>query len=102
MEHFLAQLRAAIPGFNVRLGNIRKVLAGLLPASLEGTAQLVKREVLFDHGTMGGLKGMYSVSGVKFTTAIDVASQTLRMMGHARPACRTRRRWRAVTGLVRH
>lgn len=90
LEQFLAQLRAAIPGFNVRLGNVRKVLAGLLPAMTEGSVQLVKREVLLDHAKVGRLKGMYSVSGVKFTTAIDVASQTLRMMGHAeapRAAC---------------
>jgi glycerol-3-phosphate dehydrogenase len=85
IEDFLAQLRAAIPGFDARMGNVCRVFAGLLPATLEGSAQLVKREVLLDHATKGGLNGMYSVSGVKFTTALDVASQTLKMMGHAEP-----------------
>jgi glycerol-3-phosphate dehydrogenase len=38
---------------------------------------LAKREVLLDHGRNGGLAGLYSVSGVKFTTAPTVARALL-------------------------
>lgn len=85
LEHCLAQLRAAVPGLDLRLSNVRRVYAGLLPARVEGRTELVKKEVLRDHGKAGGLRGMYSVSGVKFTTANDVALQVLRLMGLATP-----------------
>jgi len=83
LENCLAQLRAAIPGFDVRLTNVQRVFAGLLPARAEGRAELVKREVLWDHGKAGGLRGLFSISGVKFTTANDVALQILHVMGLA-------------------
>jgi glycerol-3-phosphate dehydrogenase len=83
VEDCLAQLRAAIPGFDVRLSNVRRVFAGLLPSRAHGTADLARREVLRDHGRAGGLRGLYSVSGVKYTTASDVAIQVLRLMGFA-------------------
>jgi glycerol-3-phosphate dehydrogenase len=78
---FLAELNQAIPGLNARLGNVRRVFAGLLPAAVAGSNTLVKREVLVDHGKTGGLDRLYSVSGVKFTTAEDVARQILAMIG---------------------
>jgi len=81
IEDFLAQLREAMPGFEVRRPQVRRVFAGLLPAQTVDSAALVKREVLRDHGEAGGLRGLYSVVGVKYTTAVDVAVQTLRMMG---------------------
>jgi glycerol-3-phosphate dehydrogenase len=77
---FLAELNQAVPGLNARLGNVRRVFAGLLPAAVAGSNTLVKREVLVDHGKTGGPDRLYSVSGVKFTTAEDVARQTLAMM----------------------
>jgi glycerol-3-phosphate dehydrogenase len=36
------------------------------------------RDVVHDHGEAGGPRGLYSVSGVKFTTARRVAEKTLR------------------------
>ena len=80
---YLAQLNAAIPGLDARLGHVRRVFAGLLPAKASGSNELVKREVLLDHGRTGGLQRLYSVSGVKFTTADDVARQVLAMIGMA-------------------
>ncbi len=79
----LADLNQAIPGLNARPGNVRRVFAGLLPASVAGSSELAKREVFLDHGKAGGLARFYSVAGVKFTTAQDVARQMLRMMGVA-------------------
>ena len=81
IEQFLAELNQAIPGLNAGLGNVRRVFAGLLPATTAGSNILTKREVLLDHGKAGGLDRLYSVSGVKFTTANDVARQTMTMLG---------------------
>ena len=61
LEQFLAQLRAAIPGFNVQLETSAKYWPGCCQYWLQTSVQLVKREVLLDHATAGGLKGMYSV-----------------------------------------
>jgi glycerol-3-phosphate dehydrogenase len=44
----------------------------------DGGVQLAIREVVYDHGARGGPRGLYSVSGVKFTTARLVAAKTLR------------------------
>ena len=77
----LVELNQAIPGLNASLANVRRVFAGLLPATVAGGSTLVKREVLLDHGKAGGVKRLYSVSGVKFTTAQDVGHQMLAMIG---------------------
>jgi glycerol-3-phosphate dehydrogenase len=81
IEDFLAQLRAAIPGFDMRRVHVKRIFAGLLPARAADSAALVKREVLRDHGASGGLRGLYSIAGVKYTTAADVARQILLLMG---------------------
>lgn len=81
LEQFLGLLNAAIPGLDAGRGNIRRVLAGLLPVTDPGSTNLAKREVLLDHGSRGGLRRLYSVSGVKWTTANDVARQVLGMIG---------------------
>jgi glycerol-3-phosphate dehydrogenase len=81
LAQYLGLLNAAIPGLDAGLGNIRRVFAGLLPAAEVGSNELVKREVLLDHGKTGGLRGFYSISGVKFTTANDVACLVLSLIG---------------------
>jgi glycerol-3-phosphate dehydrogenase len=81
LEQFLKLLNAAIPGLDAGRGNIRRVFAGLLPVTDPGGTNLAKREVLLDHGRRGGLQRLYSVSGVKWTTANDVARQVLGMIG---------------------
>ena len=81
LEDYLRQLRAAIPGFDVRLEHVRRVFAGLLPARAADSAALVKREAIVDHGAVGGPRGFYSVSGVKYTTSGDVAAQVMAVLG---------------------
>jgi glycerol-3-phosphate dehydrogenase len=53
------------------------IYAGLLPATREGTADLAMHEIIHDHGARGGPDGLFSISGVKFTTARLVAEKTL-------------------------
>jgi glycerol-3-phosphate dehydrogenase len=80
LERFVADLNAAVPGLNVRLEQIVRVFAGLLPVTEDGTSNLSVRPTIWDHGRNGGLHGLVSVSGVKFTTARLVAEKTLSTM----------------------
>jgi glycerol-3-phosphate dehydrogenase len=81
IDAYLDMLNQAIPGLGAALRHVRRVFAGLLPAAAEGSAELQKRETLLDHARIGGLSGAYSVSGVKYTTANDVAGQVLDLIG---------------------
>ncbi|HEU4700624.1 MAG TPA: FAD-dependent oxidoreductase [Gemmatimonadales bacterium] len=75
---FLADLNAAVPDWGLRERDVVRVYAGLLPAATPGTDRLAARETIHDHARHGGPRGLYSVSGVKFTTARLVAEKTLR------------------------
>jgi glycerol-3-phosphate dehydrogenase len=44
----------------------------------EGGTNLTKRAVIYDHGSKGGPKGLYSISGIKFTTSRKEAERLLR------------------------
>ena len=57
--------------------DVIQVYAGLLPGRRPGSAELATQAVVHDHGLHGGPHGLYSVSGVKFTTARRVAEVTL-------------------------
>jgi glycerol-3-phosphate dehydrogenase len=76
---FLADLNNAVPNLSLTPSDIIHVHAGLLPAKKRGGAQLAVREAIVDHGKQGGPQGLYSVSGVKFTTARLVAEKTIRV-----------------------
>jgi glycerol-3-phosphate dehydrogenase len=80
LRTFLDNLNEAVPGFDLGLNDMLRVHAGLLPAAAPNTATLAVREVLYEHGAQGGPSGLFSVSGVKYTTARLVAEKTLRMI----------------------
>jgi len=79
IAEFIDDLNSAIPDLALTEAEVLRVFSGLLPAKVSGSNELAKREVLFDHGATGGLQGLYSISGVKFTTARLVAEKTLLM-----------------------
>lgn len=81
---FLAELSAAVPGWNVRRSEVLRIFQGRLPAEAEGSATPASRPVVHDHGRSGGPAGLFSVSGVKLTTARSVAERTLRKVLAAR------------------
>jgi glycerol-3-phosphate dehydrogenase len=77
VEDFLAALNAAVPGWNVRASEVLRVCHGWLPAEADGSAVPAERPVIHDHGSKGGPQGLFSVSGVKLTTARAVAETML-------------------------
>jgi glycerol-3-phosphate dehydrogenase len=74
---FLRELNAAVPGWDVRPEQVLQVCHGWLPAQADGSPVPASRPILHDHGAAGGPEGLFSVSGVKLTTARAVAEKTL-------------------------
>jgi glycerol-3-phosphate dehydrogenase len=77
---FLNELNVSIPGLDVSGADVLHVFSGFLPVTRPGGTTLTKREVIFDHGRNGGPQGLFSVAGIKFTTARKVAGKTLSMI----------------------
>jgi len=75
---FLDELNRSIPAARFERCEVLGVYSGNLPARREGSAELAVREVIRHHADVGGPAGLFSVSGVKFTTARLVAEKTLR------------------------
>lgn len=78
VNNFIDDLNRAIPKLNLKQDDILHIFSGLLPAQKQGTNKLAVREVILDHGENGGINGLYSISGVKFTTARLVAEKTIK------------------------
>ncbi|HYQ70557.1 MAG TPA: FAD-dependent oxidoreductase, partial [Gammaproteobacteria bacterium] len=77
LEQMLAQVNSALPGLQLRSGDMIRVFAGLLPGRGAQGQQLADRPCIIDHGRQGGVRNLFSVSGVKFTTARKVAETVL-------------------------
>lgn len=78
LESFVRDLNLVMPESNITMDSIEHVFWGLLPASEAGSTKLAKRAVIYDHASKGGLKGLYSISGIKFTTSRKEAERTIK------------------------
>jgi glycerol-3-phosphate dehydrogenase len=75
VEAFLAEVNVAYPPARLSPADVTLVYAGLQPrAQTRGDAQIAKHYRLVDHAA-DGLPGLFSVEGVKYTTARDVAEK---------------------------
>ncbi len=81
IETQLKEVNASLPKAEITRNDVHLVNWGLLPrrdtSSQNNQPQLAKQSVIYDHEKMTGIKGMISVSGVKFTTARAVAEKTI-------------------------
>jgi len=73
---FIDDLNDAVPELSVNEGEIEHVFSGILPATPSG--KLAGREVILDHGERQGPAGLFSVSGVKYTTSRRVADKAMK------------------------
>jgi len=78
VDEMIENINAAAPKLDLRRHQILRIHAGLLPATAAHTADLVTEPLIHEHGKHGGPAGLFSVSGVKYTTSRDVAEKTLR------------------------
>ena len=76
IDKFIDDMNSAIPGIDLKKKDILKIYAGILPASESG--KLSKRPATIDHSSHGGPAGLYSISGVNFTTSRLVADKTIK------------------------
>jgi glycerol-3-phosphate dehydrogenase len=81
IARFLNAVNAAAPALDLTRADVRHVFAGLLPTAAPGSASLTQRATIIDHGASGGHPGLFTVVGIKFTTARDTALKLLRAMG---------------------
>ncbi len=80
VQRYLDHLNHAVPGLELTTNDILHIYSGLLPVKKQGGNTLTVREVIKDHGANGGPSGLYTVSGIKFTTARKVAQKTLKII----------------------
>jgi glycerol-3-phosphate dehydrogenase len=75
---FLNEINEAYPRADLKLKDISRVYAGLLPAveNNSGGVQLARQHQIYDHQA-DGVDGLISVSGVKFTEARYVAERVV-------------------------
>ncbi len=76
IEKFISEMNSAIPGIKLTRKDILKIYAGILPATESG--KLSKRPATIDHSANEGPEGLFSISGVKFTTSRLVAENTIK------------------------
>ena len=86
VDEFLADLRDAIPGFRVTTDHVRRVMAGVLPAGRPNSAELSRRALFHAAADAGGPEGLYSLVGVKYTTAPIVAARAVAEILGGEPA----------------
>jgi glycerol-3-phosphate dehydrogenase len=75
IRSFITDMNHAVPELSLAEKDIEHIYAGFLPATASG--KLAGREVILDHRQHNGPAGLFSVSGVKYTTAHRVAGKTM-------------------------
>lgn len=98
IAEFVADLNSALPGLQLVEDEIRQVFAGLLPARRVGAVELAKRPALIDHAASGGPAGLFTIAGVKYTTARSVSERMLRKIYGRRLRARLDRRGSGASG----
>ena len=77
LDAFVAAVNAAFPGLVLRVGDVRLVHRGLLPASSYGSGvRLRTTSKVVDH-RREGVCGLISMLGVRYTTARDTAERAV-------------------------
>lgn len=84
LEVFISEINAALPGLKLSRKQVIRVLAGFLPVVKPSSTELATEAVIIDHGKQGTLQGLFSVSGVKYTTAYRVAQKLFDQAGLGR------------------
>jgi glycerol-3-phosphate dehydrogenase len=86
IEQMLRELNDGVPGWDLQSDSVLRVYSGLLPGTSRDVDEgLETNATVHDHGRTGGPLGLYTVTGVKFTTAPLVAARVLRAAGFRSP-----------------
>ena len=77
VDQMLGDLNLAVPGLELRPQNIVRLFSGQMPVTNAGTVALSDKPVILDHHRSGGPRGLFSVSGVKYTTSRSTAAAAI-------------------------
>jgi glycerol-3-phosphate dehydrogenase len=77
VRDLLQELNLAAPALQAGPSDIRRVYAGVLPARAAESSRPASRDRIIDHGRHGGPTGLWSIAGIKYTTAPTVAARLL-------------------------
>jgi glycerol-3-phosphate dehydrogenase len=94
VDEFVGEINETFPDCRLSPTEITLVHRGIVPAVADGAhLSLLGQSRIIDHGANGGIPGIISVVGVKYTTARMVAEravdQVFRCFGRTPPPCRT-------------
>ena len=76
VERFVEQAGRAAPSLGLTMSKVSRVFGGRLPISRQAPLKLTARPWIVDHGGSGAV-GLFSVWGIKYTTALAVARQVI-------------------------
>lgn len=77
VDGLLRDLAGVAPELAVSEHQVCQVQAGLLPSAGPGSDVLARHDLVFDHGRGGSRPGLFTVAGVKLTTARALAARVL-------------------------
>jgi glycerol-3-phosphate dehydrogenase len=95
IQDFIDEANKAYPAASLKREDISFVHGGLLPmdSSSGGEVRLTKKYQIWDHAKFGGIEGLISVVGVKYTTARAVIEKAIdlvfKKLGKKTPRCLT-------------
>ncbi len=85
IEEVLDEMNGVYPDGRLTMEDVTFFHGGLLPMtevdeSRADSVQIDKSSRVIDHGREGGIEGLFSIKGVKYTTAPDIAERVIRMI----------------------
>jgi glycerol-3-phosphate dehydrogenase len=78
VNQMLVDINLAIPGLDLQSHEIVRLFSGQLPATSAGTDTLLDKPIIVDHQQSCGPRGLFSVSGVKYTTSRSTAAAAIK------------------------
>ena len=75
--NLVEEINEAFPAAKLDFEDVKRVFTGLLPAAEGNDTALSRRDQVVDHERSGGLSGLISVIGVKYTTARSLARKVI-------------------------
>jgi glycerol-3-phosphate dehydrogenase len=96
IQFLIDETNSAYPPFNLSQSDVCFVHRGLLPemdGRQDGSVRLIREGRVFDHRQEGGIPGLITMVGVKYTSARKVAERAIdgvfRQLRRPAPACQT-------------
>ncbi len=86
IEEIIEEVNAIYPMAQLSKNDVIFSHTGLMPAHNRESSepQLVKHSRVIDHSEQGGLNGLFTIEGVKYTTAPAIARDTLQVVNNFR------------------